>query len=37
MRSCAGTKIGVFEGMSREHFHWDDPLLLDAQLTDEKK
>jgi glutaryl-CoA dehydrogenase len=37
MRSCAGTKIGVFEGMSREHFHWDDPLLLDAQLTDEEK
>jgi glutaryl-CoA dehydrogenase len=23
--------------MSREHFHWDDPLLLDAQLTDEEK
>jgi glutaryl-CoA dehydrogenase len=37
MRSCAGTKIGVFKGMSREHFHWDDPLLLDAQLTDEEK
>src|SRR5882762_4626482 len=37
MRSCAGTRIGVFRGMSREHFHWDDPLLLDAQLTDEEK
>jgi glutaryl-CoA dehydrogenase len=23
--------------MSREQFHWDDPLLLDAQLTDEEK
>ena len=23
--------------MAREHFHWDDPLLLDAQLTDEEK
>jgi glutaryl-CoA dehydrogenase len=23
--------------MSREAFHWDDPLLLDAQLSDEEK
>jgi glutaryl-CoA dehydrogenase len=23
--------------MSREQFHWDDPLLLDAQLTQEEK
>ena len=23
--------------MAREQFHWDDPLLLDAQLTDEEK
>ncbi|MEO7208818.1 MAG: acyl-CoA dehydrogenase [Steroidobacteraceae bacterium] len=23
--------------MSREQFHWDDPLLLEAQLTDEEK
>ncbi len=23
--------------MSREQFHWDDPLLLDAQLTEEEK
>jgi glutaryl-CoA dehydrogenase len=23
--------------MAREHFHWDDPLLIDAQLTDEEK
>ena len=23
--------------MSREHFHWDDPLLLDEQLTEEEK
>jgi glutaryl-CoA dehydrogenase len=23
--------------MTRENFHWDDPLLLDAQLTDEEK
>jgi glutaryl-CoA dehydrogenase len=23
--------------MAREHFHWDDPLLLDMQLTDEEK
>jgi glutaryl-CoA dehydrogenase len=23
--------------MARESFHWDDPLLLDAQLTDEEK
>src|ERR1700733_857065 len=23
--------------MAREHFHWDDPLLLDTQLTDEEK
>jgi glutaryl-CoA dehydrogenase len=37
MRSFAGAKIRVFTGMSREHFHWDDPLLLDAQLTDEEK
>jgi glutaryl-CoA dehydrogenase len=24
-------------GMARESFHWDDPLLLDAQLSDEEK
>jgi glutaryl-CoA dehydrogenase len=23
--------------MARENFHWDDPLLLDAQLSDEEK
>jgi glutaryl-CoA dehydrogenase len=23
--------------MTRENFHWDDPLLLDAQLTDDEK
>jgi glutaryl-CoA dehydrogenase len=23
--------------MAREQFHWDDPLMLDAQLTDEEK
>ena len=23
--------------MAREQFHWDDPLLLDTQLTDEEK
>ena len=23
--------------MSREQFHWDDPLLLDAQLTEEEE
>jgi glutaryl-CoA dehydrogenase len=23
--------------MAREQFHWDDPLLLDAQLTDDEK
>src|SRR6201996_9317130 len=23
--------------MARESFHWDDPLLLDAQLSDEEK
>ena len=23
--------------MTREIFHWDDPLLLDAQLTAEEK
>jgi glutaryl-CoA dehydrogenase len=37
MRSCAGIKNQDFKGMSREQFHWDDPLLLDAQLTDEEK
>jgi glutaryl-CoA dehydrogenase len=38
MRSFAGIKkTRVSSGMSREQFHWDDPLLLDAQLTDEEK
>lgn len=27
----------MIPGMARENFHWDDPLLLDAQLTDEEK
>src|SRR6266852_8244947 len=34
LRSYEGT-IGW--NMARESFHWDDPLLLDAQLTDEEK
>jgi glutaryl-CoA dehydrogenase len=25
------------KGMARESFHWDDPLLLDAQLSDEER
>jgi glutaryl-CoA dehydrogenase len=37
MRSFAGIKNQDFKGMSPEQFHWDDPLLLDAQLTDEEK
>jgi glutaryl-CoA dehydrogenase len=37
MRSFAGIKKSGFQGMSREQFHWDDPLLLDAQLTEEEK
>jgi glutaryl-CoA dehydrogenase len=37
MRSFAGIKNQDCKGMSREQFHWDDPLLLDAQLTDEEK
>jgi glutaryl-CoA dehydrogenase len=32
-----GQKHQDFKGMSREQFHWEDPLLLDAQLTDEEK
>jgi len=27
----------MIPAMARENFHWDDPLLLDAQLTDEEK
>jgi glutaryl-CoA dehydrogenase len=34
LRSYEGTKGW---NMARESFHWDDPLLLDAQLTDEEK
>src|SRR6266852_8774165 len=34
LRSYEGT-IGW--NMARESFHWDDPLLLDAQLTEEEK
>ena len=37
VRSFAGTKNQGLKGMAREQFHWDDPLLLDAQLTDEEK
>jgi glutaryl-CoA dehydrogenase len=37
MRSFAGAKKQGFKGMSREQFQWDDPLLLDAQLTEEEK
>ena len=31
------SKTGVFKAMARESFHWDDPLLLESQLTDEEK
>jgi glutaryl-CoA dehydrogenase len=27
----------MIRGMARENFHWDDPLLLEAQLTGEEK
>jgi glutaryl-CoA dehydrogenase len=37
MRSFAGSKNQDLHGMAREQFHWDDPLLLDAQLTDDEK
>jgi glutaryl-CoA dehydrogenase len=30
-------KTRVCKVMAREQFHWDDPLLLDAQLTEDEK
>jgi glutaryl-CoA dehydrogenase len=29
--------MDILKIMARENFHWDDPLLLDAQLSDEEK
>src|SRR3974390_769992 len=37
MRSFAAPKNPGPYDMPRENFHWDDPLLLDSQLTDEEK
>jgi glutaryl-CoA dehydrogenase len=30
-------EYAILEQMARENFHWDDPLLLEAQLTAEEK